>query len=292
MNRKREIVSIVLFTVMLLAIAILPGLAGKGASAAASDVSNVEFVIGVSRYFVNGQTPGITMDVAPFIRNDRTYVPVRFLANALGVTDENIEWDGVARKVYITQPGTAISLTIDQASITVNGQAKAIDVAPLIESDRTFLPAQFVAEALGYTVEWDDSNKIVICYKGTERPDISAVISDVGGSTNPQTGGYWVPGNLHGVGAASPSAIDGGDRPIFDITVDTLEPLTEQYSVVHAILVKNGFADESTAAKILDVVRSKTGFTPALDAEFSYKSYRINVGSGGYSNYISVYIWS
>jgi len=56
-------------------------------------INSVVFKIGVPYYVVNGQTPGVKMDVSPFIQNDRTFVPVRFLGNALGVSNDNITWD-------------------------------------------------------------------------------------------------------------------------------------------------------------------------------------------------------
>ncbi|MGB9859489.1 MAG: stalk domain-containing protein, partial [Moorellaceae bacterium] len=41
-------------------------------------VKSVIFIVGVNQYFVNGQTPGVQMDVAPYLDNDRTFVPVRY----------------------------------------------------------------------------------------------------------------------------------------------------------------------------------------------------------------------
>jgi hypothetical protein len=47
----------------------------------------------------------------------------------------------------------------------------------MIRDKRTFLPARFVAEALGYQVDWDSVNQVVICWpKGTERPDVGKVL--------------------------------------------------------------------------------------------------------------------
>lgn len=46
----------------------------------------------------DGQTRTITMDVAPYVKNDRTYVPVRFVAEAFGC---NVGWDNHTRTVII-----------------------------------------------------------------------------------------------------------------------------------------------------------------------------------------------
>lgn len=141
-------------------------------------VKSIVFALGAKEYFVNNQTPGVKMDVAPFIESGRTYVPVRYLSNALGVTDQNIGWDEKKRLVTLKQPGfPLVELTIGSKTIKSDGQARQMDVAPMIRDKRTFLPARFVAEALGYQVDWDSVNQVVICWpKGTERPDVGKVL--------------------------------------------------------------------------------------------------------------------
>jgi hypothetical protein len=141
-------------------------------------VKSVVFALGVKEYFVNNQIPGVRMDVAPFIENGRTFVPVRFLGNALGVANNNIGWDEKKRLVTLAEPGfPKVELLIGGKTIKSNGQPKQMDVAPVIRDKRTFLPARFVAEALGYQVDWDPVNNIVICWpKGTEKPDVKPII--------------------------------------------------------------------------------------------------------------------
>lgn len=141
-------------------------------------VKSVVFIIGLDQYFVNGQTPGQKMDAKPFIQNDRTYVPVRYLGYALGVTPENVKWDNTQQKATVTLGSNTVEMTIGKKQIVGNGQAKDIDVAPVINEaeGRTYLPARYVAEGLGYEVSWDEQSNAVICWpQGTSKPDISAV---------------------------------------------------------------------------------------------------------------------
>lgn len=141
-------------------------------------VKSVVFVIGMDQYFVNGQTPGQKMDARPFIQNDRTYVPVRYLSYALGVTPENVNWDNGQQKATIKLGGNTVEMIIGKKQIIGNGLAKDIDVAPVINEaeGRTYLPARYVAEGLGYEVAWDEQSNSVICWpKGASEPDISAV---------------------------------------------------------------------------------------------------------------------
>jgi len=140
-------------------------------------VKSVVFAIGVNRYFVDGKAGGVEMDARPFIQNDRTFVPVRYLANALGVPDGNIAWDGSARKVTL-DAGGRVEMVVGESWIAGNGIKKEIDAAPVIvESEgRVYLPARYVAEALGYDVGWEEAAQTVVCWpKGTEMPDVAAV---------------------------------------------------------------------------------------------------------------------
>lgn len=158
-------------------------------------VKSVVFKIGVPYYVVNGQTPGVKMDVAPFIEKDRTFVPVRFLGNALGIADSNITWDGPTQTATL-KGAKALSMTIGKAQVTSDGQTKAIDVAPmLVDPGRTMLPARFVAEGLGYQVDWDEATQTVVCWPvGQAKPDVSAAVNwlvQPGNTVN----GYVIPAN-------------------------------------------------------------------------------------------------
>ena len=173
-------------------------------------VKSVVFKIGVPYYVVNGQTPGVKMDVAPFIQNDRTFVPVRFLGNALGVDDSNISWDNDTQTATLRGAKATLSMTIGKPEVVSDGQAKVIDVAPmLVDPGRTMLPARFVAEGLGYEVDWDEATQTVICWpQGEPEPDVSAVkqylndlnnlakgerVNSVTGVTEAPNGGYVIP---------------------------------------------------------------------------------------------------
>jgi len=93
----------------------------------------------------------------------RTVVPIRAIVEALGGT---IGWDGTERKVTINFKDTVIELWIDNPKAKVNGVEVWIDpnnhnVKPIIVNSRTMLPARFVAESLGCTVDWEAKTKTV-----------------------------------------------------------------------------------------------------------------------------------
>ncbi|MDK2888068.1 MAG: hypothetical protein PWP72_946 [Thermoanaerobacter sp.] len=193
MSRRKVLISVL--ALFLLAVLALPALAQQEKVDVYENqklVKSVVFVVGTREYFVNGQTPGVKMDVAPFVEQGRTFVPVRFLSNALGVEDKNIGWDEKARLVTLKQPGyPVVELVVGSKQLKSNGKVTNMDVSPLVRSGRTFLPARWVAEALGYQVEWDASLGLVVCWpKGEPKPDLNAVKEYLQKTTSEQ--GSWV----------------------------------------------------------------------------------------------------
>jgi len=121
------------------------------------------FTIGSTSYTVEENKVAIekTMDVAPYIKDGRTYLPVRFVAEALGVTEDNILWDPVTRSVTIFKGDRIAQMTIDSTTLLVNGVELTMDVAPEITNGRTMLPVRWMTQALGATIAWDAETQTV-----------------------------------------------------------------------------------------------------------------------------------
>lgn len=103
---------------------------------------------------VNG-TP-ITFDQPPIERAGRVYVPLRGVFQRLGASvvysNGEINAQGNNR---------AVSLHIGSTQATVNGQSVNMDVAPFLVGARTLVPLRFVAQALGASVQYNQSNDTV-----------------------------------------------------------------------------------------------------------------------------------
>lgn len=108
---------------------------------------SVVMTIGDSNFIVNNKV--VTGDAAPYVKNDRTYVPIRALAESFSA---DVDWDNDARTVTITRGDAKVVMTVDKTTYTVNGKEATMDVAPEITGERTYVPVRFVAEALGFTV--------------------------------------------------------------------------------------------------------------------------------------------
>lgn len=110
----------------------------------------VELTIGSTAMKVDGTT--VTMDVAPLIYQDRTFVPLRAVAQAFG---GDVNFDNDSRVITIKLGSTTMIMTPGSQSYTVNGKAKTTDAAPYIIADagRTMVPFRVIGEELGYDVE-------------------------------------------------------------------------------------------------------------------------------------------
>ena len=76
------------------------------------------------------------------------------------------------------ESSNTIVLTIDEHDALVYGTTKTNDVAPKVVNDRTMLPARFIAENLGATVEWDGEKQLVtITGKNEKQEDVTILIT-------------------------------------------------------------------------------------------------------------------
>ena len=106
-------------------------------------------------------------DVAPVIRNDRTMLPARFVAENLGAT---VEWVGEEQKVVITKDDNIIILYINSDKAYVNNEEVTLDSPAFIENDRTYTPLRFIAEKLGADVDWNgETQEVTITKQITEK---------------------------------------------------------------------------------------------------------------------------
>lgn len=97
-------------------------------------------------------------DVAPYIKNSRTYVPIRFIAEELGF---DVKWDAKTKKVSMSDGKSTVELTIGSKFMFVNGKKVKLDAPAEIKDQRTFVPLRAIAEAFGKKVEYSNDYRAV-----------------------------------------------------------------------------------------------------------------------------------
>lgn len=107
----------------------------------------------------------IWCDVPPYIKDGRTMVPMRNVAEAL---DCEVTWIA-PNEVRVTRGELTVSMYIDKEVYTVNGEEQQLDVPPYIKDGRTMVPLRFIAEALGAEVEFVSATNEVRIYMDDNR---------------------------------------------------------------------------------------------------------------------------
>jgi len=94
---------------------------------------------------VNGQFTNARV----IIRDNRSLIPIRTATEAFGA---NVTWDGPTQTVKIADGTNSITMTIGKTEATVNGKTVTLEVAPIIDGDRTYVPVRFVSDYLNKSV--------------------------------------------------------------------------------------------------------------------------------------------
>jgi len=104
---------------------------------------------------MNGVT--VPMETAPVLENQRTIVPVWYIARPLGA---EVLWIPKEQKVTLSIGSKRVELVIGKPTATVDGVEVSIDpanplVAPRISGGRTMLPLRFISETFGAEILYD-----------------------------------------------------------------------------------------------------------------------------------------
>jgi len=112
-------------------------------------MGELSYTVNGSRYTVNG-TP-LMFDVAPYLdtRENRSMIPMRFIAEAFGAT---VTWDDATKTQHIHLGGRSFSLTENRALPGGMG-------TPVLVRDRFFVPLRYVSQELGANVTWDGATQ-------------------------------------------------------------------------------------------------------------------------------------
>jgi hypothetical protein len=116
--------------------------------------------IGSKRLVVNGVPADKELDVAPYVKNAKTFVPLRVLSESLGA---KVQWLPDVKGIVIELMGKKIEMQIGSGKAIINGKVADLDSPPEITQGVTFVPLRFVADVLGAETQWiAESREIVV----------------------------------------------------------------------------------------------------------------------------------
>ncbi len=110
----------------------------------------------------------INCEVPPIVFSDYSVVPAREVFEAMGAT---VGWTAKTQKVTVKNSDTTIEIIINSKVAKINGKEKTMPIAAKLINGKTMIPVRFVAEELGFDVDFDSkTDTILIKTKKAETP--------------------------------------------------------------------------------------------------------------------------
>ena len=117
---------------------------------------NIMIEIGKSEYMVDDKW--MKFDSIPYIKHSRTFVPIRFITEALGAS---VEWIQNDKKVIIRSEEALLEMKIGSKKYYIDGIEYNNDIAPEIINNRTMIPIRTISESLNCEVTWKNGFIII-----------------------------------------------------------------------------------------------------------------------------------
>lgn len=120
---------------------------------------------------IDGKEESVKMEAAPFIENDRTMLPLRYVAEAIGA---EVKYDKETRTATFTKGEIVASIQIDGDKIVLaDGKEIVMDTKPVNKNGRIFVSLTNITKVFNLTngntddkvdqdIEWDKETRTVI----------------------------------------------------------------------------------------------------------------------------------
>ncbi len=123
-------------------------------------IGKTQFQVKEAGVLVNGKL--LNTEFSPYIKQGRTFVPIREITENLGA---DVKWNNKDKSIKISLNGDVINMKINSPNVSVNGKKVSLDNAQapqlaLYSSPRketkTMVPLRFISETFGYDVDWNN----------------------------------------------------------------------------------------------------------------------------------------
>jgi len=104
-------------------------------------IREIRLWIGSQTVWINGTEK--TVDAAPVLLSNITFVPMRFISDALGA---EMSWDNQLKQATYTYKDKEVVVTVGSTTALVNGAEVSLLASPFLQNNRTLVPLRFVSE--------------------------------------------------------------------------------------------------------------------------------------------------
>lgn len=146
----------------------------------------------------------IISDEPPYMEGGRTFVPIRFIAESVGI--DEIKWDETNEEAILIKDEITLLLPLRKSYAFINEEPYELDAPISVYKGRTFVPLRFVAEVFNVDVEWDEPTASVRLYteeySAVRGPD--TIVSPISSSNYSEEDLYWLSRLVHAEAEAEP----------------------------------------------------------------------------------------
>ncbi|MEG2303774.1 MAG: copper amine oxidase N-terminal domain-containing protein, partial [Niameybacter sp.] len=120
---------------------------------APKNLRKITFKMGEEAYAVNGKYHHL--DVPAHIEEGRTLVPIKYVAQALGISSDQVKWNKKTQEITL-YGNKVIELEIGSNIMRVDGKKTYMATEVVLEKGRTMVPIGEISRALEVDTTWDD----------------------------------------------------------------------------------------------------------------------------------------
>jgi hypothetical protein len=97
--------------------------------------------------------------LAALVRGNEILVPLRSMFEQMGAT---VSYDPATKTADVSKPGSDVKVTVGKPEVTINGEARPLDVPPEIYKGAVVVPVRVISEGMGAYVQWVPEKKVVV----------------------------------------------------------------------------------------------------------------------------------
>src|SRR5476649_1904263 len=97
--------------------------------------------------------------LAALVRGNTILVPLRSMFEQMGAT---VSYDPATKTADVSKPGSDVKVTVGKPEVTINGEARPLDVPPEIYKGSVVVPIRVISEGMGAYVQWVPEKKVVV----------------------------------------------------------------------------------------------------------------------------------
>lgn len=118
-----------------------------------------QFTINSTAAIINGKA--VAMEDSAYIKDGRTFIPLAYAAQVIGVSGDNIQWDPGSQTIYLSNEYNYFQLQVGSPVIMFGSGQIVMDASPEVKNGRVCLPIGLIAEAFSCSVSWVSSTRTV-----------------------------------------------------------------------------------------------------------------------------------